>query len=93
MSGFEDYQHELAGIDAQIAHYAAICGLSIDKPATRNDIEALLQALPAQHGPGNAHQTLQALLILRIRLETEMAELGYDPPELRLSPGASYRSP
>jgi len=91
MSGFEDYQHELTGIDAQIAHYAAICGLSLDKPVSRGEIEALLQSLPAQHGPGDARQTLQALLILRIRLETEMTELGYNPPELRLSPQASYR--
>ncbi len=91
MSGFEDYQHELAEIDAQIAHYAAICGLSFDKPASRGEIEALLRSLPDQPGAGGARQTLQALLILRIRLETEMTELGYTPPELRLSPHTSYR--
>lgn len=86
MSGFEHYQEELAGLDREIAHYAAICGLLIESAASRKEIEALLHSLPADGKENHARETLQALLILRIRLETEMIELGFSPPQLKIPP-------
>lgn len=88
MSGFEDYQEEFTKLDAEIAHYVAICALPIEAPASRSDIEALLRQSTAANG--QAQQTLQALLILRIRLETETIELGHEPPELRIPPHSAY---
>lgn len=86
MSGFEDYQQEIVDLDKQIAHYVAICDLRFEKPLNRDDIEELLHRLPAGNGLERASQALQALLILRIRLETEMIEQGFEPPELRILP-------
>lgn len=89
MSGFEDYQHQFSGLDTQIAHFVAICGLPLQGSANREEIEALLR----QHsgaGLERARDELQALLILRIRLETEMIELGYDPPVLNILPPTAH---
>lgn len=83
MSGFEDYQNEFARLDKEIAHYVAVCGLALPAQASRADIDEHL----GRHSgpPSSPWQSLQALLILRLRLETEAIELGFEPPELRLS--------
>lgn len=86
MSGFEDYRQEFVDLDAQIASYVAICALPVEKPLNRADIEALLHQRPVTTGLERACETLQALLILRIRLETEMIEQGCEPPELSIHP-------
>ena len=86
MSGFEDYQEEFAKLDAEIAHYVAICALPVKAPADRADIEILLRRIPATNGQQRPRETLQALLILRINLETEAIEQGHEPPELRIKP-------
>jgi len=86
MSGFEDYQEEFAKLDAEIAHYVAICALPIKAPADRVDIEALLRHTPATNGQQRPRETLQALLVLRINLETEAIEQGHSPPELMIKP-------
>ncbi|MBS1196548.1 MAG: hypothetical protein H6R18_333 [Proteobacteria bacterium] len=86
MSGFEDYQEEFAKLDAEIAHYVAICALPVEAPADRVDIEALLRKNPGKNGQQQARETLQALLILRINLETEAIEQGHQPPELIIKP-------
>jgi len=86
MSGFEDYQEEFVRLDAEIAHYAAICELPVAAQAGREDIETLLQRNPGKNGQQQARETLRALLILRINLETEAIEQGHQPPELIVKP-------
>jgi hypothetical protein len=79
MSGFEHYEQELAGLDHEIRHYAAVCGVDL---RNRGEVEACLR----QHHDGwvadKARETLQGLLVLRIKLETEMVELGFTAPPL-----------
>ncbi|MBP5985736.1 MAG: hypothetical protein KA538_00960 [Azonexus sp.] len=79
MSGFEHYDRELAELDKEIRHYAAVCGIDLAK---RHEVDACLR----QHHDGwandKARESLQGLLILRIKLEAEMLELGFSPPPL-----------
>jgi hypothetical protein len=79
MSGFENYGEELALLDKEILHYAAICGVDVSNHAA---VHACIQ----QHHDGwaadKARETLQGLLVLRIKLEEEMLGQGMKPPEL-----------
>ncbi len=79
MSGFEHYDRELAELDNEIRHYAAVCGIDL---ANRYEIDACLR----QHHDGwaadKARESLHGLLILRLKLEAEMLELGFSPPPL-----------
>ena len=79
MSVFEHYDRELADLDSEIRHYAAVCGIDLAK---RHEIDACLR----QHRDGwandKARESLRGLLILRIKLETEMIALGFAPPPL-----------
>ena len=79
MSGFENYSHEMNELDHEIIHYAAICGVDLaDQPA----IQACLEEPHATWAEDKARQTLRGLLILRIKLETEMIEQGLSPRKL-----------
>jgi hypothetical protein len=84
MSGFEHYDRELTDLDSEIHRYAAVCGVNL---ANRHEVEACLR----QHRDGwaadKARESLEGLLILRIKLETEMIGIGLQPPPLvRSSP-------
>ncbi len=79
MSGFENYSHELAELDHEIRHYAAICGIDL---ANRHEIDACLQRSHDNWSDDKARENLHGLLILRIKVETEMIELGFSPPPL-----------
>ncbi|HET6719541.1 MAG TPA: hypothetical protein VFH22_07825 [Rhodocyclaceae bacterium] len=77
MSGFENYREEIARIDREIRHHAAVCGVDPD------DRVALEQATIARQGrmaPDLAWENLRGLLILRLLVETEMTELGLTVP-------------
>lgn len=87
MSGFEHYDRELAELDKEIRHYATVCGIDLAK---RHEIDACLR----QHHDGwaadKARESLHGLLILRLKLEAEMLNLGFAPPPLvPPAPGAS----
>ncbi len=79
MSGFEHYERELADLDHEIRRYAAICGVDLAK---RHEIDACLRNHHANWVDDKARENLQGLLVLRIKLETEMIELGFSPPPL-----------
>ncbi|HJV93306.1 MAG: hypothetical protein ACM3SV_01360 [Betaproteobacteria bacterium] len=79
MSGFEHYWQEIAALDHEIRHYAAVCRVSLEN---RGELEALLRQTHENSIENQVHETLRGLLILRIRLETEMIELGYEVPPL-----------
>lgn len=77
MSGFENYREEIARIDREIRHHAAVCGVDPD------DHAAMAQATMEHQGrlaPDLAWENLRGLLILRLLVETEMTELGLAVP-------------
>lgn len=80
MSGFEDYHRELAELDHEIRKYAAICGVDL---ANKAEIEHCLHHPHADWASDKARQSLQGLLVLRIKLETEMLEQGFTPAPLQ----------
>lgn len=80
MSGYEHYDRELANLDHEILRYAAVCAVDL---RNRGEIEACLRV----HHDSNwvedkARETLRGLLVLRIKLEAEMVEQGFQPPPL-----------
>jgi len=79
MSGFENYDQELTDLDHEIRHYAAICGVDLAK---RYEIEACLRNHHDTWAEDKARENLRGLLVLRIKVETEMIELGFSPPSL-----------
>ena len=79
MSGFEHYDQELAELDHEIRHYAAICGVNL---ANQYEIDACLRAHHEPLPEDRARENLRGLLVLRIKVETEMIELGFSPPPL-----------
>ncbi|RIX44086.1 MAG: hypothetical protein D3M94_15385 [Rhodocyclales bacterium GT-UBC] len=79
MSGFEHYERELAELDHEIRRYAAICGVNL---ANRYEIDACVSAHHDSWQDDKARESLKGLLILRIKLEAEMIELGFSPPSL-----------
>ncbi|MDQ5945899.1 MAG: hypothetical protein QG619_1322 [Pseudomonadota bacterium] len=79
MSGFENYKEELANLDHEILHYAALCGVDIaDHAAIRACINQPHESMSAD----KMRETLYGLLILRIKVEEEMLSIGQKPPEL-----------
>jgi len=84
MSGFEHYDRELASLDSEIHRYAMICGINL---ANRHEIDACLNEHHADWADDKARESLQGLLMLRLKLETEMLEEGLTPPPL-LSPAS-----
>ena len=79
MSGFEHYQQEIADLDHEIHKYAMICGVDL---ANRHEIDACLHDHHATWADDKARESLQGLLVLRIKVETEMIEQGMKPPPL-----------
>ncbi len=79
MSGFEHYDRELRELDHEIHRYAALCHVDL---ANRAEVSACLQMHHASWADDKARQSLQGLLILRIKLEAEMIALGFTPPPL-----------
>ena len=79
MSGFEHYDRELQELDNEIHRYAALCRVNL---SNRPEVQACLR----QHHDGwaedKARASLRGLLVLRIKLEAEMVELGFSPPPL-----------
>ena len=86
MSGFENYRQELAQLDHEILHYAAVCGVELGDAAA---IERFIADARADSEDDRARQSLRGLLALRMKVETEMLELGMDPAEQALQPPAA----
>lgn len=85
MSGFEHYDKELASLDAEIRHYAAVCRVDL---ANKGEVEACLLAhQDSSWANDKARESLRGLLILRIKLEAEMVSEGLIVPPLT-SPSA-----
>lgn len=80
MSGFEHHVEELAALDREIVHYAALCGVDLADHAA---IEACTRVKHDNWPDDKARQTLRGLLILRVKLETEMLEQGLKPAPLK----------
>ena len=87
MSGFEHYDRELRDLDNEIHRYAALCGVNI---ANRHEVEACLRTPHEGWAADKARESLKGLLILRIKLETEMISQGLSPPPL-LSPSPAVQ--
>lgn len=79
MSGFENYPRELADLDREIHRYAAICGVDLSQ---RHEVERCLSEHHANWSDDKARESLMGLLVLRIKVETEMLEQGLLPPPL-----------
>ena len=79
MSGFENYEQELAELDHEIRHYAAICSVNL---ANRYEIDACVRDHHNNWASDKARENLHGLLMLRIKVETEMMDLGFTPPPL-----------
>ena len=79
MSGFENYKEELANLDHEIRHYAAVCGVNL---ANRGELEQCVMAHHESWASDKARESLHGLLILRIKLESEMLGEGIVPPPL-----------
>ncbi len=79
MSGYDNHYERLAALDREILHYAALCGVDVA------DHAAIHHCL-AQHHDGwpadKPRETLQGLLLLRLKVEAEMLRLGMPPPAL-----------
>ncbi|MDA0191158.1 MAG: hypothetical protein OSW77_12800 [Proteobacteria bacterium] len=80
MSGFEHYAEELASLDREIGHYATLCGVDLADHAA---IAACTREVHDSWPEDKPRQTLRGLLILRMKLETEMLEQGLRPTELK----------
>ena len=79
MTGFEHYLRELAEVDREILHYAVACRVDV---ADRAAVQACLAEHHDTWAEDRARQSLRGLLQLRLRIETEMLELGMRPPAL-----------
>lgn len=79
MSGFENHIQQLADLDREIRHYASVCRVDL---ANRGEVEACLRIHHEGWAEDKARETLHGLLILRVKVETEMIEHGLSPPPL-----------
>lgn len=79
MSGFEHYQQEIIELDHEIHRYAMICGIDL---SNRHEIDACLRDHHQDWAEDKARESLQGLLVLRVKVETEMIEQGMKPPPL-----------
>ena len=79
LSGFEHYQQELTALDHEIRPYAAVCGVALE---SQGAVDNFLQRQHENPAADRGRETLQGLLVLRIRLETEMLEVGITAPPL-----------
>lgn len=79
MSGFDNPYEELAALDREILHYAALCGVELaDHAALRHYLAQHRNGWPAD----KPRETLQGLLVLRLKVEEEILRLGQQPPAL-----------
>jgi hypothetical protein len=76
MSGFEHYNRELRDIDHEIARWAVVCGID---PTDVVQVEACRKERRTVHGTDHPYENLRGLLLLRLKLEAEMIELGMVP--------------
>ena len=74
MGAFEPYDQELKDLDKEIRHYAAICGVD---PNNRHELDAVFH----DHQATGSRETLRALLILRVKVETDMLQDDITPPK------------
>ena len=82
VSGFEDYVHELERIDREIHHFASVCAVDLaDEIALRH----CLSDVHASWSEDKARQSLRGLLMLRMKVETEMLAHGLTPTRLQVS--------
>lgn len=79
MGGFEHYRDEIAALDREILYNASLCGVDIADHAA---IHACLAWHREGHAADKARETLEGLLVLRLKIEAEMLRLGLPPPEL-----------
>ncbi|MDP2880736.1 MAG: hypothetical protein Q8N89_04030 [Azonexus sp.] len=79
MSGFEHYERELRDLDSEIHRYAAVCRVNL---ANRHEIDACLRNHHDSWADDKARESLQGLLILRIKVETDMIAAGRSVPPL-----------
>lgn len=79
MAGFEDFRGELADIDRQITHYAAVCGVDLGDHAR---LRACLAQAHADWGADRARAAMHALLALRLSVEIKMLAAGGQPPDM-----------
>lgn len=79
MSTFDNRFEELAGLDREILHYAALCGLDV---ADHVAIHASISRHRQERTDDRSLETLEGLLMLRLKVEEEMLRAGYQPPEL-----------
>jgi hypothetical protein len=87
MSGYEHYDEQLAKLDHEIYRYAAICAVDL---RNKGEIEAcLLVHHDSDWIHDKARETLRGLLVLRIKLETEMIAEGHQAAPL-LPPDNKY---
>ncbi len=79
MSSFDNHHERLAALDREILHYAALCNVNISDHAA---IHGCLAHRGDSVAEEKQRETLQGLLLLRLKLEEEMLRLGMIPPEL-----------
>ena len=79
MSGFEHYDAELAELDHEIRHYAAVCGIDL---AHAFEVKSLMEKSNESWGDDKARQSLQGLIFLRMKIEAEMIGEGLVVPAL-----------
>lgn len=85
MSGLEHHLEEIARIDREIHFHAAICGVD---PSNRLALEQAEVEHRQDAVADPAWENLRGLLVLRLRVETEMTELGKVAPPLAPPPEA-----
>lgn len=81
MSGFENYRAELVELDHEIRHYASVCGVDLADPIA---VKMCIDGLAGDPDAARARETLRGLFLLRLRIETEMLDIGLRPPPLEL---------
>lgn len=79
MSGYDNHNEELAALDREILHYAALCSVDVSDHAA---IHACLARHHDSWVDDKSRETLQGLLLLRLKVEEEMLRLGMHPKEL-----------
>ena len=80
MSISEHYTEELARLDHEIMHYAAVCGVDL---RNRGEMNACLRVHhDSDWTHDKARESLRGLLVLRIKVEEEMISAGLKPTPL-----------
>lgn len=72
MSLMANYPHELRELERQIRNYAAICGVEAENARELDEV------IHDRNATGT-RETLRALLILRLKVEAGMMDVGFTP--------------